>query len=302
MVSSNGSRIGASSQRKKWAPGHSVRQQFESTRVVPAAPEEPAPPPSPTANSRMERLAILCALRERGIISDQAFTAQRNLLLGYQPLMLPAPAAPEPEHPRKRKSRRFWVLGLAAVVSALAAGSCVWLAGRWTDLFPAVASVASISSRSGAGANGESVYPIGAAFHLGDYTCTVTGWTTATTLGSDADRLTAGDASTFLIVHFTMRNDTSRARPVLADDFTLVDANGVRHHVSDAATEALTSTRPNENGAVIREVQADSSDPFDIAYEIPLASVKGALKLVIPQRGLFTAGKVVVNLTPSPSA
>jgi hypothetical protein len=146
-----------------------------------------------------------------------------------------------------------------------------------------------------AGSRDDGVYPLGKAFQLGEYTYTITGCKTVATLGDAFGHPRSGPGATYVVVTFSVRNESKRTRAVPTDDFKLEDANGIIYRNCRDATTALW-TSGNENDLFLNEVPPGMTTRSVSAFEVQVASLKQPIKLVIPEVGLFASGTAAVYL------
>jgi hypothetical protein len=228
-------------------------------------------------------IARLVAFRDRGVISERAFLVQQRRLTGVAALRLPAAPA--------RKKKRHWRKALGIAVLLLVGLAILGLKApqsrgqRSTAADPVPTPTASVGSK------GDDVYPLGKGFQLGEYTYTITGCKTAATLG----RIRSGPGATYVVVTFSVRNESKRTRAVPTDDFTLEDAKGTIYRNCRDATTALW-TSGNESDLFLNEVPPGITTRSVSAFEVQVASLKQPIKLVIPEVGLFASGTAAVYL------
>jgi hypothetical protein len=143
--------------------------------------------------------------------------------------------------------------------------------------------------------NPEDVYALGKAFRLGLYTYTIAGYQTATTLGGQFKPVTAGQGAEYVVVTFTVRNDSIRAREVSSEGLRIQDANGVAYGPSRQATAIL---RPSleESDNWLTDIEPGITKVLAIAFEVPVASLDKPLKLIIPEQGPFATRQATVYL------
>lgn len=243
--------------------------------------------------TRLQHLAVLCSLRERNLISDRAFLIQRRMLYrACLPPALPPPPSLEKSPP---VNRHGW-LKLLSIVLLLTAGLGIF---RFRTLQPADhgAAPANAPSETAAAvaAHADDDYTLGTAFRLGLYIYTVAGVQTATTLGGQFKPVSAAPGAEYLIVTFTVRNDSIRARELSTADLKVEDANGVTYGPSREAAAVL---RPSseESDSWLTDIEPGVTKVLAVAFEIPEASLKMPLKLIVPEQGPVASRQASVVL------
>jgi hypothetical protein len=243
---------------------------------------------------QLKQLAVLCSLRERNIISDRAFLIQRRMLYwaSQPPPIPPSPVFDEP--PPANHSRRWWMaLGIVLPITA-----ALGLIGFRT-LHPAsrIATPANLVSELAAEVDSdpEDVYTLGKPFRLGLYTYTIAGFQTAATLGGQFNPISAGQGAEYVVVTFTVRNDSIRARELSTADLKIEDASGVAYGPSRPAT-VLLQPSPEESADWLTDIEPGATKVLAVAFEIPKDSLEKPLKLIIPEQGPFASRQASVPL------
>jgi hypothetical protein len=229
-------------------------------------------------------IARLVAFRDRGVISERAFLVQqRRLAGGVAALRLPAASA--------RKKKRHWRKALGIAVLLLVGLAILGLKAPQSRGQRSTAAGPVPTLTASAGSKADDVYPLGKGFQLGEYTYTITGCKTAATLG----RMRSGPGATYVVVTFSVRNESKRTRAVPTDGFKLEDAKGIVYRNCRDATTALWLSG-NENDLFSNEVPPGMTTRSVSAFEVQVASLKQPIKLVIPEVGLFASGTAAVYL------
>jgi hypothetical protein len=250
----------------------------------------------PLTEARLKHLAVLCSLRERNIISDRAFLIQRRMLhRASLPPPLPPPSSFD-RLPRPSRWRWWWKALFIALVGAAGLGAI-----GFRTLHPAnhAATPANLVSElpTEIDSNPEDVYSLGKAFRLGLYTYTVAGCQTATTLGGQYKPVSAGQGAEYLVVTFTVRNDSIRARELSTADLKVEDANGVTYGPSRQAAAVLRpSLEKSDNW--LTDIEPGVTKVVAVGFEVPEDSLKKPLKLIIPEQGPFASRQASVALKP----
>jgi hypothetical protein len=248
----------------------------------------------PLTEVKLKHLGVLCSLRERNIISDRAFLIQRRML--YRASLPPyLPPSSEFVGPTPARRPRWWWRALG-VVLPIAAGLGVI---GFRTLKPASRAVtpANLVSELAAevDSNPEDVYTLGKAFRLGLYTYTIAGCQTATTLGGRFKPVSAGQGAEYVVVTFTVRNDSIRARELSTADLKIEDANGVTYGPSRPAA-ALLRPSLDEGDNWLTDIEPGATKVVAVAFEIPEDSLKKPLKLIIPEQGPFASRQASIAL------
>ena len=102
-------------------------------------------------------------------------------------------------------------------------------------------------------ANPDTDYKIGQEFKLGDYTYRITNFTLTSRVGNEFSREVAEEGGKFVVVSFTIRNDTNKTQQVLADDFEIKDAQGRRFANDSNASTALMMSGGKKD-FILREI------------------------------------------------
>lgn len=135
---------------------------------------------------------------------------------------------------------------------------------------------------------------LGEAFKLGDFTYTVKDVTSFTSVGTGLAEKHASEGARFVVVEFTIQNDTKSTATVMTDDFRIVDAQGREFRPSSEANTALVMSGGKDLG--LTELQPGLKKKISTAFEMPDAAAKGAFTLVIPEKGLLGTGSVRITL------
>jgi hypothetical protein len=191
-----------------------------------------------------------------------------------------------------RKKKRHWRKAFGIAILLLAGLAILGLNAPQLRRQRTTAADPVRTPTASAGLKVDDVYPLGEAFQLGEYTYTITGCKTAATLG----RIRSNPGATYVVVTFSVRNESERTRAVPRDDFTLEDANGTIYRNSRDATTALWASG-NKSDLYSNEVPPGVTTRSVSAFEVQAASLKQPIKLVIPEAGLFSSGTAAVYLS-----
>jgi hypothetical protein len=266
---------------------------FSADRALPAAVDGTDSGSSPEQDPKRKRLAQLRALRERGIISEKAFRAQRRMQ-GDSPARLPGPPAPSAPLPR-RKTRRWWIA--AGPVLLIVAGFGVARLNVFQSLSHAAVAAATVASALTVNVDPhrQNVYTLGNAFRLGPYTYAIAGYETAATLGSRFSPVRASEGNEYVIVTFSICNDSSKSRVASIEAFVLEDANGAVYRACSQGG-AAPRTPLTKGDLWLTEIQPGITKELAAAFEVPAHSLKPPLKLLVFEQGLLGSREAIVYL------
>jgi hypothetical protein len=130
-------------------------------------------------------------------------------------------------------------------------------------------------------------------FTLGDYSYRVTKIVTASRLGNQFVREVAGQDEKFVVVYFTIRNDSKKTQTVMADDFQIIDAQGRQFSTDSEASTALLMSGVSKD-FLIRQIQPSLTKNAVTVFRVPADAINGSMTLVVPEKGLFSSGKATV--------
>jgi hypothetical protein len=159
-----------------------------------------------------------------------------------------------------------------------------------------------------------SIGKMGEAFKLGDYTYTIDSAQKTSVIGGsqfeeafteallkDAFRqiggnpaAPAGDAPAYLVVRYTIRNDSNEAAVVSTSDFKVEDSRGRIFTPSSEATSQLVM-----NGSadlLVSQLQLGIAKEGVQAFELPNDSFRSAITLIVPEKGFLNSGETRVKL------
>lgn len=240
-----------------------------------------------------KHLAVLCSLRERNFISDHAFVIQRRMLYRASLPPIPPPATPvEPPVPH----RSHWAWRALGIVLPVIAG-LGFIGFRTLEPVSPVANPPDPVSDLAAEVDSDpgDVYTVGKAFRLGLYTYTIAGCEATDTLGGQFKPINASRGTEFVVITFTVRNDSVRPRELSTADLKVEDANGVTYGPSQQAASVL---RPSfgDGDNWLTDIQPGVTKVMAVAFEVPDASLKTPVKLIIPEQGPFVGRQASVYL------
>jgi hypothetical protein len=269
-------------------------RSLSADRALPATADGAGCGPAPVQDSKRERLAQLRALRERGIISEAAFRAQRRMQ-GDSPAPSPGPSklATAPA-PHKTRWRRRLLLGLVFLnIAGLGLVGLNVVKSLHRGAFVTAAMAGALTAE--VGPNPENVHALGEAFRLGPYTYTVTGHQTATALDNHFSPVQAGQGNEYLIVTFSIRNDSTKSRVMSTDAFKLQDANGAVYAACSQGA-AVPRTALTQGDLLLTEIQPGIMKVLAVAFEVPANSLKPPVKLLVFEQDLLGSREAIVYL------
>ena len=161
--------------------------------------------------------------------------------------------------------------------------------GRSGDT-PISSSVASTSGLS----NTTDGYGIGDEFQLGDYKYRITDANRRSNVGNQFINEQASAGATFLIVSYTIENCTNKTQTVLSEDFTLVDGKGREFRPSSDVNTALLAGEDKD--FLLSELQPGIPRRMSVGFEVPESIPLSEFTLSVPEKGLFSSGKMRVRL------
>lgn len=133
---------------------------------------------------------------------------------------------------------------------------------------------------------------IGEEFTLGDYTYRITGYSVTSRVGSGYSQDTAEAGAKFVLVNFTIRNDSNKTQQVLADDFKIKDQQDRVFSNDSKATTALVMSGGKKD-VFLREIQPGLTSKGVTVFRVPADVVQQPMLLQVPQKGTFFGGKTV---------
>lgn len=141
----------------------------------------------------------------------------------------------------------------------------------------------------------EAPIELGKEFRLGDFTYQIVNYTGKEQIGDRYTGATASNGAIFLIVYYTIKNESNKTRTVLSDDFTLLDAQGREFRPASSAVTSLALS--DKKDYLFSELQPGITKETVTAFEVPYEVVQGRLTLVVPEKG-WGQGKKQVLLNP----
>ena len=137
---------------------------------------------------------------------------------------------------------------------------------------------------------------LGQDFKLGDFTYNVKGVTSDIAVGNGFAEKRASEGARFVVVEYTIVNESNATKTVLSNDFRMVDEKGREYRPSSEANTALAMSGHSKDLG-LAEVQPGIKKKMTTAFEMPEASTNGAVTLVIPEKGFLGTGSVRIKLS-----
>lgn len=138
-------------------------------------------------------------------------------------------------------------------------------------------------------------YKVGDGFRLGDFSYWIDEVKKRRCVGRVYSRTCASGGAIFVIVRFTIRNNSKRTRSALTDDFVLLDGHGNRYDASsDATTELVMSGR--SKSFLLTQLHPGITKEGVTAFEVPMEVWDEGAVLEVPEKGLLGSRKATVRL------
>ncbi len=136
-------------------------------------------------------------------------------------------------------------------------------------------------------------------FRLGDFTYEIKEAETTTHLGAAGGTTAdAGPESLFVVIHFTIQNETNGLEVVHSHDFRLRDSKGREVGFDEGAVFAVAKAEE----LFVRQLQPGVAKEAVTAFQIPHSALSGELILIVPEKGFFGSGRVEVVIKPKGAA
>jgi len=135
----------------------------------------------------------------------------------------------------------------------------------------------------------------GQTFRLGNFSYTIGRCFYRNSIGPSGFETFPSGNALFVVVRYTILNETNGTQTVASDDFKLRDAKG---RVYSPAAKALTALIMSESNKdfILSELQPGVEHQTATAFEIPHDATIGGLVLMVPEKGLFSSSKVEIVL------
>jgi hypothetical protein len=136
-------------------------------------------------------------------------------------------------------------------------------------------------------------YRLGHPFTLGDYTYIVTKFEATRKIGEKYHNKEAQHGGKFLIIYYSIRNNSKKTATVISNDFEVIDDHGRSFSPYSGGSLYLDSD------FLLSQLQPGLTKSTAIVFEMPEDAFAGSLKLVIPEKaGIFKKkGTAVIELT-----
>jgi hypothetical protein len=114
-------------------------------------------------------------------------------------------------------------------------------------------------------------------------------------VGSGYSQETAEEGEKFVLVNFTIRNDSNTTQQVRADDFKIKDQQG-REFSNDSKASTALLFSGGKKDMFLREIQPGLTSKGVTVFRVPADVVKQPMILLVPQKGAFFGRKTVTVL------
>lgn len=138
------------------------------------------------------------------------------------------------------------------------------------------------------------VYSMGERFELGGFAYRVLTAEATFRVGSSVFKAQASEGAVFCIVKFEIENMKQKTDVVLSDDFKIKDSRGRIFMTSSRVTMPLSAG--GKEDFIMSQLQPGIKRKSVSGFELPINALDGDLFLVIPEKGMFSAGNVEVKL------
>ncbi|MFB6350827.1 MAG: DUF4352 domain-containing protein [Bradymonadaceae bacterium] len=156
----------------------------------------------------------------------------------------------------------------------------------------------STSSASSGSQKEVKTFEVGESFRLGDFSYAVNKVEVTDEVGNQVVSESAGSGAKFLIVWFTIRNEGKETATVLTDDFKIKTKDGTTFRSSSKANTALSAAYEDKD-LMLSELQPGLEKTTATAFQVPEDVVQKSFYVSVPEKGILSAGKVRVKVTPS---
>lgn len=119
-------------------------------------------------------------------------------------------------------------------------------------------------------------------FSLGSYTYNVQRVQVMDEIGHGYGRKAASENAMFIVVSYSIRNDSSQTETVMADDFKIMDASGRMFSPSSDGNVALML---DGKDALLSELQPGIFKKTKTAFEVPSEVLDKTMTLIVPEKG-----------------
>lgn len=128
-------------------------------------------------------------------------------------------------------------------------------------------------------------------FRLGDFSYVIGDCVGQDSIGPRGLRTySTSTESRFLVLSYTIINETNETQTVLSDDFVLIDRKGRKYRPAANALTALLMEEESKD-FILSELQPGLPRQSVTAFEVPHEAALNDLVLVVPEKGLFGTKK-----------
>jgi len=140
---------------------------------------------------------------------------------------------------------------------------------------------------------GEHSFKIGDKFDVGDYTYCVSKVSAKNSIGNEMFGKKASEDAIFVIVSYSIRNNTNKTQTVLANDFKLIDARGREFASSSEASSAYGMSGGN-NEFIVSQLQPGITKKTATVFEIQNDAADDFITIKIPEKGWGSGAALIM--------
>ena len=146
----------------------------------------------------------------------------------------------------------------------------------------------------GTGESGQGLYSIGERFEQGGFRYRILEASVGEVIGRRFNQEKVSEGAIFYLVKFEIENLQNKTDTVLASDFRIKDERGREFSPSSRAITVLALG--GRHDLFMSQLQPGIKKKCLTVFELPMDSATRPLILVVPEKGLFSTGKIEVQL------
>lgn len=139
----------------------------------------------------------------------------------------------------------------------------------------------------------DKTYSVGERFILGNFAYKINATEFTPSIGKTFGR-EVSEGGIFYLIEFEIENVGQKTDVVLSSDFKIKDEQGRTFTPSSRATTALSMSGLSD--MMLSQLQPGIKKTSVTAFELPFNALEDDLYLVVPKKGLFSSGTVMVDL------